>query len=251
MKKYLIAFFIFLLPAIHIFSNPILSSKWEMLQEAKNHKKKAQSHLLMAEELCYLIPDPGKRQHMFALIASTMTTLNIPDIKAKFLTVGLTLIGSLSTDIYENYCDWRTHLYQAAYHLEMANFYNSISIRFADSGNLSTMDKGTRAFLKAIDNLTIAEMLAWCIEDEDDQAMISDVIVEQRSTLISKFKNPKSTIPDDFYEDAYNFSENIDEITADLSDEEIRDSICVHVYAMAEDIELACRYWYGDLMASN
>lgn len=249
MKKYFFILF-FLLP-IHIFASPILSSKWEMLQEANKHKNKAKSVLLEAEEMCILIPDLAKRQHMRDLIAAIVMSSYIPGPKAKIITVGLTVVASLSTDMYDNYCTWRTLLAKAAYHLEMVNFYNSSSLYCSDEDSLKKMDNGTRAFLKAIDNLTMSEMLAFCLEDEEEQTLLSEQIVNQRSILIKKFNNPKAKIPENMYESAYRFSENIHEILAEFSDEELTEQIQLYVVAMAEDIELACRYWYSDLRDQN
>lgn len=252
-KRYLITILL-LLPALNIFAeNHILASKWEMLQEAKSHKELAYQELLYADEMCICIPDLEKRRHMHVLITTSIGSLPIPEPRAKLLVVGLAIIGSLSSDVFDNFCEWREHICKASYHIEMANFYNLTSLRFNDlfTDNLKKMDNGTKAFMGAIDNLTFAEMMSTCIEEDDVREVVGNYIVNQRAKLIKKFNNPDENIPKNIYEDAYSFSENIYEITADMWDYEFRFSINAYVEAMAEDLELACRYWYGNLQSSN
>lgn len=253
MKKYLFTLLL-ILSSIQAQASVAFSSKLAMIKQATTHREKALELFHKADSIYNLIPDLSKRDHMHALIVAATSTIGISDTRAKFLAVGLGLIASLSTETYDNFLRWRHLIYTASYHLEMANFYAALSIQLSDS---KRFDNGTLAILHAIDSLTLSEVLANCIEDRDDKLRISKIIVNQRTSLIKKFEKLLENTPDvagiaaNMYEDAYAFSEKIEEITEDLEDEDIQNNMCMHVYAYAEDVELACRYWFGDLKSQN
>lgn len=240
MKRYFIAICLMLVP-IYAQAKPLSYNKDEMICEANQHKKEAMRHLSLAENICVYIPDMKSREHMKALITSSIASLAITNAKDKFLAVGLGLIGSLATDMYDKYCLMREHLYMAAYHFEMANFYNSMSLHVP---GYKKMDLGTREFFKAIDNLTVCEMLTNCIDDTALRNNISNHVIYERKNLLRKF-NSERKVSYKIYEDTVMFYENIYEISAEVEDEDLRCEIGMHVYATVECVAASLRFFGG------
>lgn len=242
MKQYIVAFFLLLLLPMQ--SHAKLSyAKIDLLWEADYHRKEAISQLTDAQKMCVYIPDLGSRDHMKALLGSIISTAAVKDPREKVLLVGLGLITSMVHNVYDKYCDMRTSLYTAAYHLDMANFYNQLSLHA--SGNKSEINSGTKEFFAAIDNLTICVMICECIKDPWVKKVVGGYLVDERSELIQQFKLKNGNLSRGLYDEALTFCENVYEVSGEIEEEGIRDDICMYVYSAVECLAAALRNLEG------
>jgi hypothetical protein len=239
MKPYLLAFCLMLVPmCVHA---QLSYCKAEMIWEADRHKKEAKAELDHAEKLCWYIPDIGSRDQMKVLIAATIASLPTKDPKTMLLSVGLALSGGLACNMYDKYCDLRTNLYTAAYHIEMANFYNQMSLNVSGQ---KKMDDGTKEFFVAIDNLTICEMLTDCIRDKWIRGIVSSYLTEKRKDLLQQF-NKAGKLSYKIYKDALIFCENIYEAISEIEEDDVREDIGMYVYSALEGIAASLRHFEG------
>lgn len=126
MKNYFIFFCLCLSP---IFSHAN-EQKFSIIQEAEWHKKKMVDGLAKAKDMCVYIPDLANQENMRVLIGSAAAASFMGgDLKTKFLSVGFALIATLATDMYDRYREYRDCLAEVAYHMEMNDFYSSLSLK--------------------------------------------------------------------------------------------------------------------------
>ncbi len=243
-------FAIFLLSRIFSYADSATENKFWLIEEAENSKQQAVKALEDADNMRYYIPDLGKREHMHAIITSAIPALAISDIRLKILTVGLALIGSLSVDMYDKYIEYRVLLLKAAHHLEMANFYSSLSVKFT---NL-TDDGGNRAFMKAIDCLSFCDTLSFLIGDDlyigfgsqDLKCEISYRILEYRDYFIKEFKKHNGKIPIKLSKICFELYENLDEIlyeTHGFENRELHYKIRDYIEMTMKYLKLAEKFW--------
>jgi hypothetical protein len=237
--KYLLMAALILMP-FESHSHLLTGRKWEMIEESNKHRILAKNCLLEADRLCFYIPDLSKRELFKTLIISSIASLTAPGPKLKLLTVGLSLIGSMAADAYDTYERGKKLLVDAAYHMEIANFYENISFQFNDC---NCNDLGTQSFLSAIDNLTMCDMLTCCIDDHYTKINASAQIRELRDILIRQFTNPAGFLGEDILDEAQGFYENAGEILAEIEDFKIYEEIMGYVGAMVDDIEAAYQHW--------
>lgn len=196
---------------------------------------------------CWYIPDLSKREHMKTLIATALGTAPFGNPKATLVATGLAIIGSLANDMYDEFCDMRTLLCSAAYHFEMENFYNLLSLEFTHKcekiWNHDFNDRGTMCFLNAVDHLTVAEMLTSCIEEPWIRFAISEHLIYQRKSLLDQLKNNPGKLSKKFSPAAWGFYENIDEITAECTDQNLRMELSGFIENYVWDLENAERHW--------
>lgn len=240
MKKYFVLFCLLLIP-FSLQAHLLKANKWTLLEEAKKHKKEAVSELYFAEDMIPLLPNLGKREHLQILIASAIAASNVPEPRAKILSIGLTLIGSLANNMYDEYCEFRSHLANAAYHFEMANFYSQLSMQFNDWPEFK--DEGTKWFLKSIDKLTLCDMLATCINDDWIQIAISNELTYQRDRFVKQMNNADGKLTEKISDQGWMLYENINEILSECEDEALKEDISLYIYAMWEDMQLAEKAW--------
>lgn len=212
-----------------------------MLNEASKQRKAAISELHYADSLCYLIPDLEEREHLRALIAGSIGAAQVKDPKAKLISVGLVLIGSLANNMYDKYCEFRSHLARASHHFEMANFYNFLSLQFNDWPYHD--DAGTKYYLRAIDYLTLCDMLTSCIEDDWVRIAISDELNDQKDRFLKQLDSMPGQMSKKMSVQAWTLYENIYEIIAECDDEELKTEIPEYIYSMCQDIDLAGEAW--------
>jgi hypothetical protein len=246
MKKYFIVICLLLCP-LTLSAHILKTYKEDMLNEAQKHKDKAICELYYAEDMCPYIPNLEKRQHLLALIGSSINAIAIPNPKDKLLSIGLMLIGSLAQDMYEEYCELRMHLAEAAHHFEMANFYNELSMHFASCssvrGGCVSYDEGSRAYLEAIDYFTICDMLTICIEENWVRVAVSTKITKFRDFLLKELKNNQGILTKKISEEVYMFSENLGEIMEVCEDSDLMFEMYLYIYAAFESMEKAEEKW--------
>jgi hypothetical protein len=207
--KYLLMAALILMP-FESHSHLLTGRKWEMIEESNKHRILAKNCLLEADRLCFYIPDLSKRELFMA------------------------------ADAYDTYERGKKLLVDAAYHMEIANFYENISFQFNDC---NCNDLGTQSFLSAIDNLTMCDMLTCCIDDHYTKINASAQIRELRDILIRQFTNPAGFLGEDILDEAQGFYENAGEILAEIEDFKIYEEIMGYVGAMVDDIEAAYQHW--------
>ena len=239
---------------------------FSLLKRAEEHKKAALESLESANKICYYIPELDKREHMHTLIQAILATPLIPDPKMKIITVGLSLGGSLATNMYDKYCDYRVHLARAAYHFEMVNFYSAISIKFKNKR--VSLDKSAQAFWDAIDCLTCCDMLVFSLhckewehyenfkgykavsKAEDKVIEILDHIVSIRETLLETYlsclKKYKGKITKDTYNKLYvegvMFQEDAYEFLLEWNNSRLKNKIYFYLNEMVAHLNIAEKY---------
>lgn len=171
MKYYLIIFLIFMF-SFFVYTDgyngeddsDLIERKFSFfLEKMERHREEALKFMRMADQMTPFIPDLDKRQHMHAIIGSGVTALLLREPKAAILSIGLTLISSLTIDMYDKFCEYRVVILQAAYHQDMFYFYESMSRKVS---YLEIMNKGTQAFMQAIDCLTLCGALIYSFEEK-------------------------------------------------------------------------------------
>src|SRR6185295_7334621 len=103
---------IVLLP-MYLPAHLLITTKCELITKADDHRKKAIYNLDLLEDMCWYIPDLSKREHMKNLISAAIGSIPFKDPKATLLGCGLTIIGSLASDMYDEYLEMRTLLANA------------------------------------------------------------------------------------------------------------------------------------------
>lgn len=214
----LMLLFLFFFMTSKLHGELIVSTKWELIQESERHKELANEKLKEAKRICWWIPELDKREHLERLIGSVGASTLIKDPKDKFLAIAMTLISSLAESMYSNYISSRKVLSEAAFHLEMAYFYDKYSMKLTDE---IKMDEGTKYYLQAIDFFTLAEMFAMTIHNQDQSYKISKKISKEKEYLINQFKNPCRYLPYEVYFHVESFEEKIQEYLDEIDDGEI------------------------------
>ena len=246
MKKYILFLFVLLFP-IHIPAHLLITTKCELIVKAENHKKKALYDLEGLEDKSWCIPDLSKREHLKAIIATCISTIPLKDPKSTLFYTGLAVIGSMAEEMYEEYCEMRTMLASATHHLDMELYYNQLSMQFPAQCNRDPWgdikDLGTRSFLSAIDYLTMASMLTSCIEDKWTRMEISEELSYQRAELIKEFNNAPGKLSKKMSERGWTLLDNIDEVLAECSDEQLKIEIAGYIENMVWALENAEEKW--------
>lgn len=213
MKK-LFVFLCLLTAPLSLSAHIITASKAQMLSSAKFHKDSALYYLHQADLCASFLPELDKREHLHMLITSTISSAAISDPRMKLLTIGLSILGSFATEMYDKYFDTRKYLVKAAYHLEQMNHYNRLSLEI---NNSEGTDEGTRQFVLAFDYLTITDMLTTCIRHSAQGLNISNHICGIRDSLIKQlYENPPGKLVEKPSRQVYYFIENFDEITSEV-----------------------------------
>lgn len=187
--------------------------KFSMINKAKKHTRNAIEELYLADDICIYIPNLEDRDHLHALIAGTITSANIKDPMNKLLTIGLALITSLSKEMIEKHFQIKHHLAKASYHLEMANFYNALSLNAPEKNwkQMRDEDKHTLAYFIAVDYITLATMLCQCVEDRWSKETLYNELDSCMDCLLRRDKEVKFVI-EALYENMHEIlSENYDE----------------------------------------
>lgn len=254
MKKYL---FLLLLICFHfpLAAHLITFNKQDILHMADTEKHLAITELKKAESISWYVPDLGDRQHLNALIISSIATPLIPEARIKILSVGLSLIGSISIEMYNEYCELRDHLAMASYHFEMHDFYSKLSLHMPNS-YIPPKNKqwiASKAYLHAIDLLTLCDMLAMCISDDFQgvKNWISEDLLDLRECIFKQMNAAPGMITAKLSERAEMYYENFYEVVADYvsdyQDDFISKDTCNKLASHLEEIWTSLltaeKYW--------
>lgn len=215
--------------------------KRSCLEEAKKHKEKAVSELLFAQDITVYIPNLEKKEYMYALISSAIQSVTIPGMQHKLISVGFSLVAGLGIDFYDNYEEMRRRLANASYHMEMYQFYSLVSLKVSDRGIYR--DEGSMEFSKAIDYLTMADMLTVLIEDEYIRNHLSGELTRLRTSLFGCLEHKPGVLPGDILVDLDCFYENVNEIICDLENNNLKDEINQCLFCVIEYVESAIVLW--------
>jgi len=235
MKNTLIAFLFVLLP-LFSYANPDMERKTAIIERIEFHKEQVLKELKRAENLNPYIPDLSKRQHMHALINGAIAAICIPEPRLKLLSVGLTIIGSLAVDRYDEFCEYREVLINASAHMEMVNFYNSLSSKMTRKVN---KDRSTQYFMLAIDSLTMCDMLAFSIKNEE--GYIFENFKKLRNYLMDEHKKSNWIVTENMSEKAWVLYENLPEILSECTDNDLFNKLHYTVRDMIINLEAAQR----------
>lgn len=237
MKK---AIFAFLLLPLCLSAGLLNMTKQELISQAELHKRRAIESLTIANEMCLYIPDLESRANMTGLISSAVSTISITNVKEKFLAIGLSLIGGLAGNMYEKYCVYRYHLANAAYHLEQYRWYSETSFKI----DVYEEDEGSQYYLKAIDYLTLSDMIVQCIDDEFIRNHISDKIIKIRSMLFKNLNNSYGILKYDFLLDIYYCVNDIDMLLMKVKDLDLKSTIESYSASMLHNLYNARECWW-------
>jgi hypothetical protein len=247
MKKFLALSL--LMPSL-AFGHLLTTSKWELIEQANDHRKQANDLLLQVQRTGrYHLKDLGKQEYFEDLIKSSIMSLSVKDPKAKLLVVGLSVLSVIAADCYGIYVRSTKDLTNASHHLEMENFYNRLSMSFKDDG--AKQNEGTEHFLSAIDYVTLCEMFAATVQNDWGRKVLTDYIVNFRTLLIDQFNNPNGFLPESLMDAAYSFSETMPDMFEAIEDcdlnFEIFSELSFYSYVVCEEIECAYDYWGENL----
>lgn len=220
-------------------------TKFELVLEADRHYKEAQSAMRRADQICVYLPDYGTNSDISVLIQTTISAIMIPDPKLKIMTIGLALLGNMGVSMFDKYIRVREEFYVAAYHYDMSNFYNELSVYATQKKKINL---ATKYMFNTIDSLTFAVMMCQCIENDSIKRSVNDIIEEYRSYVIKQF-NEEEINTDSLRENAVAFSENIYAIISEVSDPDFRRNLGCYVFSSVNSLMSAikelkgCNYW--------
>lgn len=238
MRNYIFAALLLIL-CVQLQAHGFTYNKEAMINQSKLNYKEGTACLMQANNWSALIPNLADREHFKAVITGAIASCATQDFKGKILTVGLTLLSSLATDSYDQYCNMRTKLYQADYHFAMSIFYNQMSLNVPDKDR--RMDSGTNSFFQAIDRLTMCILVTECIGDADQKRILHSYYTELRDDLIDIYTRAENKLTYALYEEAMTFYENVDEICSEIEDEDIRIQLCIYTGAAVESLASSLR----------
>jgi hypothetical protein len=95
---------------IHSEVDPLFEKKFSVLEQAQYHKNEAIKLLKHADEIVVWMPNLEEKNHMHALIGAAITSIPVTNFKEKIFYIGLGLMASFSTDMYDKYCDLKNTL---------------------------------------------------------------------------------------------------------------------------------------------
>lgn len=158
MNKLLLSIFLLTIPLL-IQADLIEPSytKSEAIKLSETHYHDAIKDLHKAQDICWYIPDLGKRKHLESIINGLLTSAVSKDAKTGLISAVLPIFTDLVTDAFDKYIKIITHIRNAEYHIEMAIFYNQLSLH---PPNKKYLDERTLLFFKGIDYLTLAICIA-------------------------------------------------------------------------------------------
>jgi len=194
-------------------------SKQKYLDLAHYKMSEAKVQFILAESEANFIPDIDIQGQMKILITSSISSIPIPDPKAKIITVALALIGNLVADygieIYEKLSSLFISISRASAAIEMANYYQRLAINAPiTTCTPETYSKAVAYFHEAINSLIRVDMHATTVQYRPDGIIVSDFINTIRNSLISEFEiNGKLIKP--HYEELDLYLENFDEVAAE------------------------------------
>lgn len=168
----------------------IRGDKQSMLKKAQSHLDKAKENLEVCQKYSYVIPNLGDQELFGELIGSFIVAIITPgtSLTSKMIITGLPLLSSLSKQSYQNYCNLRTRMLQAAADIESYEFYLEMATKLPISAPYS--DQGTEYFGYAIDNLIMAEMHASIFTVEEYKNKSISQIQRTRNDIIAFVENP-------------------------------------------------------------
>lgn len=213
-------------------------TKSDVIWLAEKEKKEMKFHLQKASDICVYIPNLNDQRHTKNFLFTAIVSAPVLGVKEKFLTLSLAMICSLLDECHDKYISMQQHLYSAAYHMEMYNFYNSLSLHVACDKKI---DSGTKAIFEAIDCLTLCDMMSACVTDEDVRDCLSNLISEQRNVLIATAKKPVGKLNFTVYAQSIRFAKNIYYTCEEIDEESLKEDILLYAASAVESIAQACR----------
>ena len=198
------------------------------MEEMVTHRDQAIKFLKIAENMTPYIPDLDKREHMRSIIGSAAGALLMREPKAGIIAVGLSLIASLSIDMYDQYCEYRLVLAEAAYHQDMFYFYESMSRKVS---RFEILNKGTQAFMLAMDCVILSGTLIYAAEGAHSSGKSRAVKKVSKLYMFFKDKFKKSNykltdqLAEEFYQEGLYFHQSLSQILTEVDDEIIKDKI--------------------------
>ncbi len=225
---------------------PISVVKLDMMKKADAHKKEADIILKQIRALTgKYIPNPEDQSHMDALIAASIASARIKGPIQKLMAIALALFANVAKDCYHVWTGIRTMVMEVTYHLEMANFYDLVALRYSNA-NAPKDNDATKAFFQALDYLTACEvMCAATIQDGEVNDSSARGINKHRRRMIKHFED-KVIDARKIHKEALNFYENFHEIISELEDEDVANEILEYNCIIYEEILQACIEWGYD-----
>lgn len=232
-------------------SDPSTIKIFEFLQCIDAERRLAREFLKHADEMTVLIPDLEKRSHIHALLASAIVSLAAaPDKRVMFLSIGLSLIASLSSDMYDQFCEYRRILILAEYHLDLYYFYDYV-YRHLPRGEMCADGNpcriGLSSFLRGMNYLFYSSRMAFSIHDKlEKNKIILDHISDFTNWISETLKKYKYRLSKDvakkIHERAIRFSENFNEVLSECENENLRSVLNLHLREMLIQFQLAEKY---------
>lgn len=223
-------------------NRPVIYTKEKVLELAYESKRQGDRELIKANDLCSIIPDLGNRDHMKSLIAAAIASASPSNTKTKILTIGLSLIGSLAIEMYDNYVQLKRHLAMGTYFLEMAEFYNKLSLQAQP--NIKYTNKSAHYLFNLIDDLTICEMMCELISFRACRETAISNIYDTKSLLIKEINNHNGIPSQVLYDRFYLLYENFSEIISDAEEYElIEDLYLIMNHAEASLTSALWEWW--------
>lgn len=244
MKKYFVLFCLIALP-FTLSAQILVADKSYLLRQANSHRNQAIAALYEAEEICWYIPDLGKRKHLKAIFEGCAASMFVPNPIYKIMAVGSPLIATLCSDAYDEFCELRECMARSAHNFEMANFYTELALHVScdNMGCFQDADKGTKAFINAINYMVLCEALANSIQDKWERTAVLNHLTYQRELLLKEVNNASKSLTKKISPDAWGFYENLDEILADVEDDVLKEEMIGYAYTVAESLDEAEAIW--------
>lgn len=186
--------------------------------------KRSQEHIALAKyekeniiEKIDLLPDFSDKEYLKAIVISAFTSAVATGAKAKVLSIGLPLLGTMLCDFIEDCVDLRYRMTVLAGHLEMAAFYNHASLLCRDF-DLEKEDPANddwsayNYYISAVNSLTLCDMYALCIYNIDSKFRISKYITDFRNELLEQMNNGIRSYTKSFIEKAEIYYKNLNAI---------------------------------------
>lgn len=249
MKKYLFSLFLVLAPfVLRADLDPATEKAVFVLEEAERHRQEALQHLKAAEDMSLLIPSLEDRKSMGVLLGGAVAALATPGItaKARVILVGVSLLSSMTGDIYDRFCEYRLLLIKAENSIDMMNFYLGVSKNMVNR----ISDKGDRAFFMAIEFLTLCvKFEKTLVYDPDSMGAdpskhVARMLRNTKSILISEFKKSKGKVTVKLSERLEYDAEEIYELNEAVGfEQELLDKVLSCFNESLRYMQLAEYYW--------
>jgi|GEM_PF-5417209 len=252
MNHYLFGFFLLIIP-MQSFADkdPVPEQKIFIIEQSEKHRREAIESLLAANDMRILIPNLDDQKHMHSLIVGAIGSMAGGNLQTKILYVGIALIGSLATDVYDKYCEYRNLLVKTEHHLNMMKFYNTISNKLTNRVSASA----DQAFCTALDYINLAYKMVYSVEyeikDDDEEGLhaISQDLKELRDYWTKTFLKSEGQITKKLSD--HHLSENIYESLAEIVDETTRDKVFYCIDEAFRHLKIAEKLWGLDQKPGN